>query len=119
LLENQPVELGTVGRIPRADGEGYLNLASIGNESTLHEYALQNLEKITKDLVAVPYRLKSPEAPQTGPRATPVPKGPNYSLFVTPSSLPTLRGVIGGASLLALRHAIMLTDYISKSSSRS
>ena len=112
LIENEPIELGSVGRIPRPDGDGYLNLASIANEWTLHKHSMKNLDKIPKGLVAVPYRLKSPDDQQTG--TTSAPKGPNYSLFVTPSALPTLRGVISGASLLALRHAIMLAAYISK-----
>lgn len=112
LVDNEPIEIGSVGRIPNANSEGYLNLSSNGNEWTLHRHAMQNLDKIPKRMTGIPFRLKSPEP--TSPKDTPIPKPPHFSLFSTPTQFPTQRGVIEGPALLVLRHAIMLSAYINR-----
>jgi hypothetical protein len=101
LVENEPVEIGTVGKIPKRNAENYLNLAGEGNEWTLHRHAMLNLNKVPKSATSIPFRLKSPEP--SNPPGAPVPKGPNYSLFITAAPMATVRGVIEGPALLGLR----------------
>lgn len=112
LIDNEPVEVGCVGRVPPKNTEGFLDLATEANEWTSYRYGMKNLERIPADATSIPFRLKSPESVK--PIADRSPKRPNYSLFVSPPPVPTLRGVIEGPTLLALRQAIQLTAFFNQ-----
>ena len=83
LIDNEPVEVGCVGRVPPKNTERFLDLATEANEWTLHRYGMKNLERIPADATAIPFRLKSAESVK--PVADHSPKRPNYSLHESTS----------------------------------
>lgn len=107
LIDNEPIEVGCVGRVPRKNSEGFIDFSPEDNEWTMHRHGMYNCERIPEGVTAIPFRLKFAQSAKSNPdEAT---KRPNYSLFVTPTPPPTLRGVIEGPALIALRQAIQLS----------
>lgn len=112
LIDDEPLEIGVVERIPRQNADGYLSLSGMGTKWTLHLHGMKNLGKVAQTTGPIPFRLKTPDAPTktSSEQASNPSRGPNYSLFVTPTQPPTLRGVIEGPALAALHQAIELTQ---------
>ena len=110
LIDNEPVEIGTVGRLITQvfNKEGFLNMPPEGKEWVFLSNAMQNLERLPDNSQEIPFRLKYPitDVPNSG--APPLPPPPDY----TPPEPITIRGIIAGHSLRALRDAITLAAHI-------
>jgi hypothetical protein len=110
LIDNEPVEMGTVGRLLKHlfNKEGFLNMPPEGEERFFLSHAMQNLERLPENAQEIPFRLKYPitDVPSSG--APPLPPPTDY----TPPEPITMRGIIAVHSLRALRDAITLAARI-------
>ena len=102
LVDGEPIEIANAGFLypPLFSKEGFLNMPPEGKEWLLLRSTMQNLGAIADNAQEIPFRLKDIKS-----------ESPMNDVLPPPEST-TLRGIISGASLRALREAISLAKHL-------